>query len=218
MHLLYKKTFFLLIVLLTSLFTSAQQDWKLKSDKENIKIYTSPSTDSKIKALKVVCTVDATLSQMAAVLLDVNAGAEWVYKTKSASVIKKISPVEIIYYSEIDMPWPLSNRDFVVRIKLAQNATTKIVSVDTENLPDYIPVKSGIVRVRHSDVKWTLKPIGKNQVLVEYMLVVDPGGAIPAWLVNMFSTKGPFECFKSLKEQIKKPAYAHAQLPFVVNL
>lgn len=217
MHPYYKKTSILSLILFTTLFTNAQQDWKLKTDKDNIKIYTSPSTDSKIKALKVVCKVDASLSQMAAILLDVSSGTEWVYKTKSVSILKKVSPTEIIYHSEIDMPWPLSNRDFVVRIKLAQNATTKILTVDTENMPDYIPGISGIVRVRHSDVKWILKPLEKNQVLVEYRLLVDPGGAIPPWLVNMFSTKGPFECFKSLKEQLKKPVYAHVQLPFVVN-
>ena len=55
----------------TVLLSRAQEVWKLKLDKEEIKIYTRPYTDSKIKALKVVCTVKATLSQIAAVLLDV---------------------------------------------------------------------------------------------------------------------------------------------------
>src|ERR1700709_1002140 len=171
MQLFYKKLLVFSTVLLNIFYGNAQQDWKLKSDRDNVKIYTSPSTDSKIKALKVVCVLDAKLSQMTAVLLDVNAGTEWVYKTKSATTLKQLSPAEVIYYSEIDMPWPLTNRDFIVRIKVSQNPTTKIVNVDTENLPDYLPAKTDIVRIRHSDAKWVLKPFGKNQIIIEYTLV-----------------------------------------------
>lgn len=207
----------IVIAWLTTFCANAQQEWKLKSEKNNIKIYTSPSPDSKIKALKVVCPIDARLSQLAAVLLDINATTEWVYKTKLAVVQKQISPSEAIYYSEIDMPWPLSDRDFIARIKVTQNPTTKIVTVDTENLPDFLPVKKDIVRVRHSEAKWIFKPLTNNKVLIEYILVVDPGGSIPVWLVNMFSTKGPFECFQKLKEQINKPIYLNMKLPFIVD-
>lgn len=212
----YKKLLALTIVL-SSFFCYAQEEWKLKTDKENIKIYSKSTPESKVKSLKVVCAIDAKLTQLAALMLDINATTEWVYKTKSAIIQKQVSPSEIIYYSEIDMPWPLSNRDFIVRIKVSQDPTTKIITVNTENLPNYMPEKKDIVRVRHSDAQWVFKPLPKNQVAIEYTLVVDPGGSIPTWLVNMFSTKGPFECFKNLKEEIKKPVYAKAKLPFVVD-
>jgi hypothetical protein len=214
---MHKKLLALTIILLSALYSHAQEEWKLKTDKDNIKIYSKSTPESKVKSLKVVCSIDARLTQLAAVLLDINATTEWVYKTKSAIVQKQISPSEVVYYSEIDMPWPLSNRDFVVRIKVSQNPVTKVVTVETENLPDYLPEKKDIVRVKHSEAKWIFKPLPKNQVLIEYTLVVDPGGSIPTWLVNMFSTKGPFECFKNLKAQINKPVYVKAKLPFVVD-
>lgn len=213
----YLKSVLFVIVIFISFSAIAQEDWKLKSEKDNIKIYSKSLPESKIKSLKVVCPINARLTQLAAVLLDIKATAEWVYKTKSAIVQKQLSPTEIIYYSEIDMPWPLSNRDFIVRIKVSQDPVSKIITVDTENLPNYLPVKEDIVRVVRSEAKWVFKPMGKNQVLIEYTLVVDPAGSIPTWLVNMFSTKGPLECFQKLKEQINKPAYARVRLPFITD-
>ncbi len=213
----YKKMFVLATMMVSFLGSKAQEEWKLKTDKDNIKIYSKSTPDSKMKTLKVVCPIDARLTQLAALILDINATTEWVYKTKSAIVQKQVSPSEVIYYSEINMPWPLSDRDFIVRVKVTQDPATKIVTVNTENLPSFLPEKKDIVRVKHSEAKWVFRPLPKNQVLMEYTLVVDPGGSIPTWLVNMFSTKGPFECFKNLKAQINKPAYLKARLPFVVD-
>jgi len=33
----------------------------------------------------------------------------------------------------------------------------------------------------------------------------------------MFVTKGPYESFKKLKEQLKKPVYVNAKLPFITD-
>jgi len=210
-----KRKSIFIIMLMCGFYGYAQEVWKLKTDKDNIQIYSKSSPNSKIKTLKVVCTIDASLSQVAAVMLDIVSATDWIYRTKSAIVQKEISPSEIIYYSEIDMPWPLSNRDFIVRINLSQDTVTKALTMSTQNLPNYIPEKKDIVRVRQSEALWIFKSIGKNKVTIEYTLVVDPGGAIPVWLVNLFSTKGPFECFKNLKEQINKPVYSKAKFSFI---
>jgi hypothetical protein len=36
-----------------------------------------------------------------------------------------------------------------------------------------------------------------------YIFEIDPGGSTPAWLVNMFADKGPYETFKQLGEALK---------------
>ena len=44
---------------------------------------------------------------------------------------------------------------------------------------------------------------------------VDPSGLLPAWLVNMFVSKGPYQTLKMLREQVKKPMYDNIQLGFI---
>jgi START domain len=196
------------------LLTIAQENWKLKLDKEGIKIYARPSVDSKIKALKVLCTADASLSEMAAVLLDISSQDEWFYHTKS-TVLLKISATELYYYAELDFPFPFSNRDFVEHLKLTQNPLTQTLTMTVDNLPGYLPVKKDKVRVLQSNCGWVISPIGKHTIRIEFTLFADPAGSIPAWLINMFSVYGPLETFKKLKIQLTKPQYKNISLPFI---
>ena len=192
-----KRRHLLVAIFLLHLFllSSAQEDWKVKLNKDGITIYTKPYADSKIKALKVICTLEGTISQMAAVLLDIKCQDEWFYHTKS-TVLLQVSPCELYYYAELSFPFPFSNRDFVEHIKVEQDPLTKILTMTVENMPGYIPSKQGIVRVMQSDCKWIIKPAGKNSILVQFTLYADPAGSIPLWMVNMFSLYGPVETFK----------------------
>ncbi len=194
-----------------------QENWKLRTEKEGIAIFTRALPDSKFKAVKVECELAATLSQLIAVILDVNTGAQWVYSTKSYVLLKQVSPSELYYYSEVSVPWPASNRDFIAQLKVVQDTHTRVVTVYGPTVPDYLPVKKDIVRVPKSEGKWVISPVGKDRIKVEYTLRVDPGGDIPAWLINLFATKGPYESFKNLKAQLKKPAYAQAHLSFITD-
>lgn len=193
----------------------AQTDWKLNTDKEGVKIYTSLIADSKIKAVKVTCNVQATLSQFVAVLLDIKAAQEWVYHTKSAALVKQVSPSELYYYSEVSLPWPVQNRDFVAHLTVTQHPVTKVVTVDGPAVGGMVPVKAGIVRIENSMGKWVLTPLANGYLGVMYTLHVDPGGSLPAWLVNMFATDGPYKIFEKLKLQLRKPAYKGVKLDYI---
>ena len=214
----YRKIFYIFLILSGSwLWASGQKDWSLKSDKDGISIFTKDLTDSKFKAIRVECELSATLTQLVAVLMDVKTATDWVYATKSCVLLKQVSPAELYYYSEISVPWPASNRDFIARLMATQDPRTKVVTIWGPTYPDYLPVKKDIVRVSQSEGRWVLTPVGKNRVKVEYTLHADPGGNIPAWLVNMFATKGPYESFRNLKEQLKKPVYVNARLPYIID-
>ena len=197
--------------------TSAQSNWELKTDEDGIKIYTSIVPESKIKAVKVECEFKATASQMVAVLLDVNSGPDWLYHTKSSRLIKQVSPSELYYYSEVKLPWPAENRDFVAHLKVTQNPATKLVTMDGPSVPGFVPLKQGIVRINNSKGKWLISPLPNGKIKVEYTLHVDPGGALPAWLVNTFATQGPLEIFKKLKLQLQKTEYKNALPAFLEN-
>jgi len=198
------------------LFGRAQAGWKLKLDKEEIKIYTRPYADSKIKALKVVCAVEATLSQITAVLVDIKSQDEWFYHTKS-SVLLQISESELYYYAELIFPFPFDNRDFIEHIKVFQDPVTKVVTMDVQNVPDYMANKQGIVRVLKSSCQWVITPASGKLTTIEFTLFADPGGSVPAWLINIFSSYGPFETFRKLRVQLHKPEYANMHLSYIEN-
>jgi hypothetical protein len=212
-------TKFVLLFLLFANCAIAQTSdgWVLKDNDDGVKIYTRPVENSKVKAIKVECQFDATLSQLVAVLMDVKNSEEWLYHTSSNYIVKQVSPADIYYYSMVEMPWPISNRDFIAHLIVSQDATTKVVTINAPCIADMVPVKSGVVRIANSNGKWVLTPVNNDRVKVVYTLHADPGGSIPAWLTNLFVTQGPRQSFRKLKVHLQKPVYKNVKLAYIVN-
>jgi len=105
----------------------------------------------------------------------------------------------------------------VAHLITTQDPQTKVVTINGPTVADYVPEKKNIVRVHRSYGKWIISPAGNKTVKVDYTLETDPGGSIPAWLVNMFATKGPMESFRKLKLHLQKPAYQNIHLPFITD-
>lgn len=211
-----KRITLFLLVLLSAFTTFAQNKWKLIADEQQIRIYSQAVPESKIKAIKVDCAVDASLPQMVALILDVEAGTDWVYKTKSCTLVKRVSPTDLYYHSEIGLPWPLDNRDFVAHLRATQDPVTRVVTIDGPVVAGMVPHQKNVVRVSDSKGRWILTPLS-GKVRIEYTLHTDPGGYLPAWAVNAFAAEGPMETFKKMKEQLKLPKYRNASLTFTAN-
>lgn len=189
-----------------------EKGWKLHSEKDGVQVFTQAVDHSAFKAVKAVGVVETSLSRIAYVLMDVKTTKEWVYGTKVCTLLKQMTPGDLIYYSEVDLPWPASNRDFIIRITLTQDVKTKVITIVAENMPSYISEKNGIIRIQRSSGLWHITPIDASHVRVEYTLQVDPGGWIPAWLVNMVASTGPYQSFIGLRKQVKKEKYRDARL------
>ena len=210
------------LVLLFLLFTNcamAQQGaaWVQKENSDGIKIFTGDVDGSKFKAIKVEFELEATLSQVVATLMDTKGSEAWLYHTSSNYVVKKVSASEVYYYSMVDMPWPVSDRDFIAHLMVSQDKATKVVTIDAPCVYDLVPLKPKVVRIANSVGKWILTPAGSGHVKILYTLHADPGGILPAWLTNLFVTQGPKQSFKKLKAHIQKPVYKNARLDYIVN-
>jgi hypothetical protein len=213
------KNLFILLFTLCVNIAAAQTDdtWALKQDKDGIKIYTAKVPDSKIKALKVECELNATLSQIVAAVMDIKHSKTWVYRTASAYVIKQSSPSDLYYYTLVKMPWPVTNRDYIAHLRTTQNAATKVVTIEVPCVGDMMPRKKNAVRVTHSAAQWVLTPEVAGRVKLVYTLHTDPGGSVPAWLTNMFMTQAPSQTFTKLKAVLQKPMYKNAKLAYIKN-
>ncbi len=195
----------------------AQDGWKLKAEDEGIKVYTRSTPNSGFKAVKVDCEINATASQLVAIIMDIKNSVNWAYHTKSSMVLKQVSPADLYYYAVVQVPWPVENRDFICHIMVKQNPQTKVVTIDAPCIGDYIPEKPGMVRVKQSVGKWTLTPAGSNKIKVEYTLALNPGGNVPSWVINLFAAEGPMHTFKGLELQLAKPIYQHPELSYIIN-
>ena len=183
---------------------AGQYTWKLSKEKDGIKVYQSELQNSSYKAIKVECTLEGNYDKLIAVLRNVDGQKDWVYHNKTAYIVKKINPYEFYYYTEASLPWPMSNRDAVVHLKMDRDSLNRFLKIMSVSVPDYIAEKSGKVRVTRSTISWNVTMPTTNTIKIIYIFEAEPGGSIPAWVANAFVDKGPYETFKKLGEILKQ--------------
>jgi hypothetical protein len=182
----------------------AQSTWQLNKEKRGIKVFTKDSDSSSFKSIRVEGVFDGTWSKLAAILMDINGQVRWVYRTEKSYVVKKISPTEVVYYTETTLPWPLSNRETIVRLKLTYDSVQKTGRVISRHEPNAIPIKKGLVRVSYYKAIWHVRQLEANKIAISYFLEVDPGGTLPPAVANMFVSTGPYETFSRLAAILKE--------------
>ncbi|MBI5858150.1 MAG: hypothetical protein HZB42_10960 [Sphingobacteriales bacterium] len=198
---------FLFLILLVFIETNkghCQYNWKPQKDKNGIKVYLSDVAGSSFKAIKVECTLTGSYAKLIALLTNVSGLKNWIYHNKTSYLLKQNSPLDFVYYSETSMPWPLSNRDVILHLKINTDSLPKFLSIKGYNEPHFFPEIPGIVRVPHYKANWTVTMPTAQSLHISYILEIDPGGSIPAWLANSFADKGPFGTFSNLADLLKK--------------
>jgi len=195
------KITFLLLFFASTAFS--QYAWKLSKDKDGIKIYESDITNSGFKSIKVECTLEGTYDKLLNAITDVSHHKDWVYNNKTAYIINRLSATDFYYYTETYIPWPITNRDAVIHEKINRDSLNRFLSIEEKSEPDYIPEKSGLVRVPRSSVTWYVTMPTPATISITYIFDAEPGGSIPACFVNMFVDKAPYESFKKLSELLK---------------
>jgi hypothetical protein len=188
---------------LLSLTVAAQTDCVLKLNKDSVQVYVCDTENSKYKTIKATFNLDASTDQLVKMLMDIDRLGDWQYRTTTAQLLKKISEKEIIYHTEVNAP-VIDNRDFVINLKIEGATSTNELVITATSIPDFIPVKDNVVRIPMSKAVWKVKEEAPGKLLVDYVIEIDFGGVIPAWVVNSLSHKAPFETFKSMREQIAR--------------
>ena len=194
--------FFLPSALLPFCMAVAQSGWELKKDKDSIRVFTRTSETSKFNELKVEFSLRGSYGQLRAILEDVENYKSWVYATKTSNLVEKKGTGDLIYYSEIAAPWPISNRDFYSNTRIWIDSTQGALHITSRNVSDSYPHIGHIVRIPYLKADWSVSVLSPGWLRIEYTLGWNPGGSIPAWVANMFSTNGPFQSFSQLKKKM----------------
>ncbi|MEZ4924256.1 MAG: START domain-containing protein [Crocinitomicaceae bacterium] len=182
-------------------FNSYGADWVLDKNKDGIKVYTREIPGSDFKEYKGVAFVNASRERVAEVVLRISDYINWFPDCMESKRLKVISPTELIVYYVIDSPWPIKDRDAVVRMNIKDLADKQTILIDFEAATGFKDEVDGIVRVPKSSGYWKFISSGEGTKVI-YQNHADPGGSVPAWVVNMFVVDAPFETLSAIRTKI----------------
>ncbi len=192
----------LLGILFSDSVCAQNSNWTLEKEKDGIRISSRPAEGSSFKDIRVEVDVPGNIDQLANILLDIPGYTKWAYATKKSVLIKDLGPDKLIYYSEVEVPWPATNRFYYAQLELKRNTADHSMFLVSANLPDYMPIPKDLVKVPYSRGEWKITTISKKTIHIDYLLQLNPGGSLPAWVLNLFSTKGPMETFENVKHKM----------------
>lgn len=184
---------------LTVFSASAQSDWTSKKGEKDIQSYTRIKPGTSLTEVKIIATIARPLASVADALLDYDNYGNWQGGLKQIKLLEEKSESELLLYYEVELPWPMANREFIMTSRGAYESDTayriKMLG-DTNNT-----FSSNEKNVRMTDLEgyWLLEAISDYDTKLTYVFYSDPAGDVPAYLVNAFVLDVPYKNIKSLK-------------------
>jgi hypothetical protein len=193
---------FLLLLLNSFCLPAQESDCVLKKDKDGVKVYTCKSDTSKFRSLKAEFVIENTsIAELKEFLFTVPNYLNWQFDATEATMLKKINDHEMIYRVVIDAPWPVDNRELIVHFQVSLQEEDR-ATFHINTVPSDLPLQEDLVRIPYSQANWDITRV--NQSLhATYRMKINPGGNVPAWLVNIAMADGPHESFRDLKKLIE---------------
>lgn len=180
---------------------STSAEWTLDLQKDGIDVYTRPVEGSGIKEFKGVAEVGVSVEKILELLRDANQFKTWFPNTPESRLLARDGDVSY-QYSVMGTPWPMDDRDNVLRAVTTRDEDTGEILIEITAAPDYYPVQKGRIRVRKAHGTWQLKPIGPDKTQVTFNMHLEPGGGIPQWMINTRIVATPFEALTNLRATV----------------
>lgn len=194
--------------------------WERVRNDAGIEVYRRTVAGSQLHEFQGTGVIEAPIPSVLAVLDDVEHRTEWMKEAVAQTLISRNGDREQTFYSRTGAPWPVSDRDAVIKAITTVDVRSKMVKVEMNSIdhPAWPPQK-GVVRMPSLRGHWYLWPSnGGKWTRVEYQVHADPGGSLPSGIINMVSKKIPHSAISEMQKQVvrrKYPAFEAkiAQMP-----
>jgi len=176
--------------------------WLLSREKEGIKVFTKKSRWGKLRDSRAEMLLPGTkIDDVVKLIADFDGYPHWLPRCRTAKVLARMSDNEFIGYMVFHSPWPVADRDCVVRVRIDRDSTSGAVTIRETSEPKYINSKSDVVRIEQMYSVWHITPHG-DAISVSNEYASNPGGEVPDWLTNTQSVENPYAMFSTLKTAI----------------
>lgn len=186
-------------VLVVSLSTLAFAERSLVLEENGITVEEEGAADRVLPILTGTTTMAATPDEVAAWIGATHTYVDWMHNCEEARQIRREGS-DVIGYNRISSPWPISDRDVVLRSTRTSLAGGGI-RVEFRSITDAeVPVIRGVVRMPRLVGSYDLHAV-EGGTHVVYTVDSDPGGRLPTWLVRQASKDLPYLTLRNLRER-----------------
>ncbi len=204
-HIMIHRTYIFipLLMLLSSISIPAQAgpEWVLQSEKDGIRIFTRDVEGTRYKNVRGIADIQAPKDQVLRVLTDFDNFHLWnEHITESHKISSPDDTTHLVYTME-DAPWPVQDRYHVSRYTISDSELECLINF--ESIPDFLEKRSDAIEMKRQKGFWRITSNENGGCRVEFFMDRNPGGYVPAWLVNYMIVETPFKTLHKLLELIR---------------
>ncbi len=181
---------------------AATAAWEFIDSEQGITVTKRDEEDRQLPTFKGIGKVQASIYDVLAVILDADRHVEWMHDCAASAKVKQVSETEMIVYNRTDAPWPVKDRDVVLKgtldvVKPGQRVVSRFRVASNSHrakVPD-------VIRMPWLKGHWKLTQL-RNGTQVEYKVNADPAGRLPDWLVERTARYIPLYTIVGLRDQV----------------
>lgn len=166
---------------------TALGDWRFVRSQEGITSWQSERPAQPLSVFRSQAVLSADVRTALAVLDDVDRACEWTSHCAEMRRLRTVSTEELFVYARIDAPWPVRDRDVVVRVQVSYGAAGELLLSINESDAAGTTRAPSVVRMPRFSAHYRFHALDAQHTRVEYQLDVDPGGTLPDWLKRMIA-------------------------------
>jgi START domain-containing protein len=184
--------------------------WTKVTEQAGIIVHRRTVATSKLAEFRSRGIIEAPLPTVLAVIRDHSHAKQLNDRNMESRTLERPDAKTEIVYERSSAPWPVSDRDVVLRVDVEYDPSQRQVRILLHGI-DYPkkPPVPGVVRMPFLEGHWFLTAEhGGAWTHLEYQMHADPGGMIPESIANSGSKNVPYTTLVGVREQVKKHASA----------
>ena len=190
-----------------------EEEWRFVYEADGITVHKRINEDTIFIEFKSTGVLRGEISDYLAVILDTEIMPDWAPQCIEAQNIESSNDRETIVYVACNGVWPVADRDYVAKRTISSGSEKSAVRINIDLIenPDAPDIK-GRVHIPYLQCCWILKSINPSHTHVELRACVDPGGWLPAWLVNWGYRWIPYRYLKELESKVVERSHTATDL------
>jgi hypothetical protein len=183
------------------------EGWQLIDDSDGCRSYKRTLGDSGVVAFRGERRLPAPIARVTQVLLDGERKKEWIDQATEAHTIERETITERWEYVKMHVPWPFQDREIIYHGMMIPDAKKHRLFISLKSGPHpKWPERSSVVRAKVlRSTYWLIPAENGTQTDMIMEAQVDPGGAIPKWIVNMVQKNWARRTFNGIAKQLQNP-------------
>jgi len=183
----------------------AADAWETVEDGDVV-IKVRPRADGVGKEIWAETDLEASAYDIQTALIDAGSFRLFMPYVKESRIVSTAEDGSRVAYAKLNPP-VVNSRDYVLHVaeekRVAEDGTGELLQ-RWKTVDGVVPVREGVVRLKHNEGSWQVTPRGENKAHVVYKFSVDPGGSVPGWLANMGQSDAVEDTLEAVEERAQK--------------